>query len=418
MSLIPVSTTSAPLLSTLSDWRIVARITALALWGFWIISMLGGLIASNGLPLDLGGHVLGADFLQFYSAGFSLLEGNESHLYDRTFQHLQQAQVVGYPLHGMFNFNATPWLALVYLPLALLPYGVAFLVWTLTQLCLLWLSLKLLGCRSSWYPYLLSFFPIFTSFSFGQNSMMLLVCMVGALWCLNKGAIRWAGVCVGLLSFKPQYMIVFLMWFIVDRRYRDALTGFCIIGCLLTLLCLVTTPHALYSFLSQIPGELATIESVSGFPLAAFHTVRSFFSVLIPWPYLACAATAIIIAWTFARTIQCLVSAHLSTEMKASAVVITTLLVSPYNMVYDLSILTIPALLIANEQSSTSNGTRWRPTFAIAWCAILLGVTLVNPLQQRFFTHWLHVSEAAVVATGLFILGSLAASNKRHSSGL
>ena len=145
-----------------------AWITAVALWGAWLASILLG----RG-PLDLAGHVVGTDFLEFYTAGYTLRLGESGRLYDIAYQSQLQQSLIGPALKDYYAFITPPFLAWLYRPLAGLPYSLGFAVWSLFGLLCLWAALRWLGAPG-WRPLIwsLTFFPVFASVSYGQNSLL------------------------------------------------------------------------------------------------------------------------------------------------------------------------------------------------------------------------------------------------------
>ncbi len=91
------------------------------LWLAWLGSVLLG--PGN---LDLAGQPVGTDFLEFYAAGATLLRGESARLYDRDYQARLQQEIIGPGLRAYYAFITPPFFAALFVPLALLPYGLAF----------------------------------------------------------------------------------------------------------------------------------------------------------------------------------------------------------------------------------------------------------------------------------------------------
>lgn len=117
-----------------------AWIAGAALWGGWLLSLLGG---SGGL--DLAGQVIGTDYLEFYAAGWMIRHGQAARLYDPEAQLAAERAILGPSLPAYHAFLNPPFLALLFVPLSLLPYPVSFALWSAMQLLLLALSLRALS---------------------------------------------------------------------------------------------------------------------------------------------------------------------------------------------------------------------------------------------------------------------------------
>jgi hypothetical protein len=57
-------------------------------------------------------------------------------------------------------------------------------------------------------------------FVMGQNSALILLLVAGALWALRRDREVLAGLLIGLLGFKPNWVLGFVLWLAVTRRWR------------------------------------------------------------------------------------------------------------------------------------------------------------------------------------------------------
>jgi hypothetical protein len=124
----------------------------------------GGLALALSLPLavhDAGiartyllshanGLALPSDFLNYYTAGRTLLD-QPAALYMPDLEAALQRTITGQPdLYA--QFQNMPQVALLFVPLAWLPYGLAYLLWAALNLALLIASVWLLAPRQSRWP--------------------------------------------------------------------------------------------------------------------------------------------------------------------------------------------------------------------------------------------------------------------------
>ena len=116
-----------------------AWIAGAVLWLAWLLSIVLG--PGN---VDLAGQVVGTDYLQFYTAGYTLRSGESARLYDMAYQARLEQELIGPELRAYHAFITPPFLAWLFVPFASLPYGVSFALWSLLGLAGLGLSLHLL----------------------------------------------------------------------------------------------------------------------------------------------------------------------------------------------------------------------------------------------------------------------------------
>jgi hypothetical protein len=383
----------------------LASITAFVLWVGWMLCIAPTWFRPS--PLDLTGNLLGADFIQFYAAAVSVVRGDAARLYDQAFQYSLQAELVGINPTGAYNFNAAPWLVFLFLPFSFLPFKAAYAAWILFQATCLLVVMYLLKIQRRSAVYLLSFFPIFAAFSYGQNGTFLLLLFTLTWHLLGKESPFLAGLTASLISYKPQFMTgLFLLW-TLDRSRHRALLGACTgVGglLLLTSLCL---PAALSTYVHHSFFSLSRIESLPGFPFEKFHTVYSLFSLLIPSTEvavtLACALVVSGAIWFYRVASR---STFSPADLRFSCAILFTLLATPYTMVYDLSLLVLPAVLLLRHLPSQRSFLK-AVYFSVS-TALFLSVPVINPLQVAYLPYWLHISEAVLVVALLAVLRRLA----------
>jgi hypothetical protein len=175
---------------------------------------------------QLNGAVYHADFLNYYSAGEMLLE-QPGNLYRPDAERAFQRQLAG----GADVYDAfwsLPQLALLFAPLALLPYGVAYLVWCVVNLSLLALSAHLLAPRIAgrsagwlWTLLALCYLPVVHALTDGQTPFVLLCGFCGFVWLMEGGHPAAPTALLGW-AWKPQLMLAPLLALVLGRRWRSA----------------------------------------------------------------------------------------------------------------------------------------------------------------------------------------------------
>src|ERR1700760_1805393 len=104
-----------------------ARGYSLILLAFYAIAAICWIALSDGL-IDRNGKPIGTDFSSFYAAGRMALEGHAEAVYDMAAHYAPEQQIFGAatPYYGWLY---PPIFLLVAVPLALLPYAAALIVW-------------------------------------------------------------------------------------------------------------------------------------------------------------------------------------------------------------------------------------------------------------------------------------------------
>lgn len=163
---------------------------------------------------------VGSDFIQDYAAGAAFLRGEP--IYGRSLT------MLAYTLTGVTgheNFHP-PFAAVLFSPLSLLDYQIAFTLWVLVNGLLLFvvaeLLLRNLNLDSQlryWYPLLLFWPPAIFAFGTGQSSI-LLVLLVFLTWAALRGRHpRVAGALLGLAALIKLFPAYLVLVFIARREW-------------------------------------------------------------------------------------------------------------------------------------------------------------------------------------------------------
>jgi len=165
------------------------------------------------------------DFSLIYTGTRIVYAGNGAKLYDLQQQKQVNASLFTYPQPLLYEHP--PFEALLLAPLATLPYRTAYLFWGLLNACV-WLALPLvlrpyapvpkemLGYLALW----LLFAPLGVTLFQGQTSLMLLAAFVLTFKQLKKGKTFKAGVWLGLGLFKFQFVVPFVLIFLLRRQWK------------------------------------------------------------------------------------------------------------------------------------------------------------------------------------------------------
>lgn len=326
-----------------------------------LILFLGALVIAFDLwvvGLRENATTRGDDFFQFWAAGRALLHGDDPYdpqawrqIYEQESAWRWQTDqpVFPYPL----------WTALPFVPLALLPAFWAGLLWVvMSELFLVLsaaLSIKGLNWKNyeQWMPLtmalLITFEPVLLTILFGQLGILLLVLACGIFYLIGRRHHVAAGILLGLTLIKPHLFIV-------------------VIPILLVVMFLQRRWGFIASFAMTATGLLASSWLVDpGWPsrwqahLAGTAKVRLTISPTI-WGFSHTIVTSLRTEalWVVASLSACLILAGILGYLwyvrrdalregdqlapLLSLIMIVSLLVSPYMLSYDFTLLLLPII--------------------------------------------------------------------------
>ncbi|MFO0839042.1 MAG: glycosyltransferase family 87 protein [Phycisphaerae bacterium] len=353
---------SAFALILVSGWGIA---TANLLWNF-------------DLGLDSGGRPLGGDFMAFYAAGHMVGSGEAGSLYDLAAQQRMQQRILGPRTYsGLAAYVNPPLPALLFTPLAALPYRAAFITCSLLTIACAALAGFRAARIASWSERMttvgltVTFFPIIIAATGGQNTPVSLLLLTLAYGALLRNSDRAAGAWLGLLAFKPQMIALLLLLALLRRRWwcvgvaaaviaaQGAVSGV-ILGFDWPLRYLAMLRDYAPLEAAANEGKSISLVALAGVSLGTATTtalwVASAIAVLstwigMQWPPFVCAARS---RWRLGQrdSTTCAVDASdraTITGADWSAAICASLLLSPHAMWYETGLLTLPAVLLIDE---------------------------------------------------------------------
>ena len=182
------------------------------------------------------GPALGADFTGFYVAGTILNGDSPERLYDLEFQNrLYHRLLPGAPAEERLPYVYPPFFALLFRPLAVLPYSWSYLVWLCMSVGLFLASVAftvqntptLVGRdRLTALLLCLSFQPlVLECWLGGQTSVVGLFWLTVALWCERSGRPLASGLALSACLYKPTLLVLLVPMLAIAGRWR-ILLGF------------------------------------------------------------------------------------------------------------------------------------------------------------------------------------------------
>ena len=331
----------------------------------------------------------GSDFVVYYSAGSLALTGQAADAYELPLLHREEQRTVGDV--QPFPWYYPPQFQLVLAPLALLPYPAALALWLAGTAAAMGVAMRRVVWPWSVGLGLAAFVPVMVCVGFGQNGMLTAALLGGVVLLVDRRP-GTAGVLLGLLTYKPQFLIVAGLGLILGRRWRvlgwaGATAGVLVLASVAALGLeawrgfvdsLGTASDSLYQRdgSEKMPGVLA-----AGVTLGLPRLMSQLLHGAVALPCLLGAA------WTW--------KGNINPARRNAATALATVIVSPYAFVYDLAVLVLVAGWLTAEARERG---RWRHGERL-----LLALCVTAPLWSWF------LAEATSVQLGwLALVGLLA----------
>jgi hypothetical protein len=175
---------------------------------------------------DAPANVIGGDFPAFYGAGSIVLDGDWDELYSIGRQ--AEAQRGLHDDGEVWYFAYPPQVAVAYVPLALLPYPLAYALHTIAMAGALLGAVLLARPMVPWLrgreaiamASALAFWPMFRAVTGGSNTALTLFLIVAAWRLVVEERPIVAGLAASMLLYKPTFAIPLIGLYLVGRYWR------------------------------------------------------------------------------------------------------------------------------------------------------------------------------------------------------
>lgn len=353
---------------------------------------IGYLIASKDGVNDFKGRPLGTDYSNVYAAGTYALEDTAENAYMPQLQHGREQYLFGEetPFYG---WHYPPFFLLIASALALMPYLLSLFVWQAATLALYLRSLwDILPQRALLLP-ALAFPAVVVNIGHGHNGFLTAALIgMGLLWLKPKPIL--AGICIGLLAYKPQFGLLIPLALLAGGHYRAFFSATLMVGALSALVTALYGEGIWHAFLGSLEftREMVLEQGDTG-----FHKIQSVFAAVrllgggVSFAYDAQIFTIIVLA----VTLVWLWRSSASDEIKYAALIVGSLLATPYSLDYDLMVLA-PAFAFLVRHGLRQGFAPWEISLiAFAWS---------TPLYARSVAVFTHVPLAVIAMLLLYCM--------------
>jgi alpha-1,2-mannosyltransferase len=305
-----------------------------------------------------GVSTISGDFVSFWTAGRLALQGHAADAYREVPHFFQQLALHHDPEDwGYVAFFYPPSFLLLCAGLALLPYFPALCLWLVAGCALYAAALramvpKNLSARELIWILFLGYPAVMVNAGFGQNGFLSTALLGGAATLLDARP-ALAGICLGLLSYKPQLGLVVPLALAVAGRWR------CFSAAAATVL--VLTAAATLAFGTQIwPAFWADMADAQHNWMEAYNPLylRYWISLYgavrlhdgaVALAYVLQTAVSLIAAFMLLRALWRRPPGARSGRAEIAAIAACVPFCSPFMLEYDLVILAIPMVWLLGE---------------------------------------------------------------------
>ncbi len=208
---------SAPQFSAARAIYVVSLTLALA-----YLVVLGGTYLKGDFLTDKEGRPIANDFVNVVAAGRLALEGKAASAYDWPLLKEAEVRAIGHDFDNYYGWHYPPTFLFVAAAFATLPYLAAAIAWLVTSLAAYVAAMiGILGDtfgRRTGALVALGFPAGLWNVTAGQNRFLTAALIGGTLGLLERHPV-FAGICLGLLTYKPQFGLLFPLVLIADRRW-------------------------------------------------------------------------------------------------------------------------------------------------------------------------------------------------------
>jgi arabinofuranan 3-O-arabinosyltransferase len=300
------------------------------------VAYLAAAWAQGSWVIGADGSKIFNDFVTIWAAGKMALAGHATLAYDWAQLKPVDESIVG-PVSGYLVWPYPPTFLLAAAALALLPYVTAFFFWVLgTFIAYLAIIRAIIGDRVGYF--LAAGFPaVIANALVGQTAFLSTALIGGALVFMDTQPI-WAGVLLGLLTYKPHLGLLFPIALAVSGRWRVFFTAGIVAVLMATVSWAVFGSESWVAFASGISHSLVSdgsadwgkMQTVSGLIRAFGGGETLAWSSQIGVTVIAAAAVAVV--WR----------SSIAYEIKAATLGVAALIAAPHLLTYDLVILAVP----------------------------------------------------------------------------
>ena len=324
-------------------------------------------LVGNWIVGSDGRNIL-ADFGTLWTSGALVRDHHAVLAYDWDAVRQAMIALTGNDHFGRFGFHYPPPFLFVVVLLAQIPYRLSFVLWVIASTIPYAGVVRALVGRPIGWALAMAFPALFFNSIIGQNGCVT-AALIGATLLFLPTRPVLSGICLGLLTYKPQYGLLFPLVLVATAQWRAVASAAVTTAALGVASWLAFGTETWLAFLQQVPvasqaflsnGEANFGKMQSLLALVRYAGGGENLAWVVHWSFAATIAVALVVLWR----------SSVRYEVKAAALALGAVLATPYVFMYDLVVLAIPVALIVRLGLET--GFRKNEVYALAAAGGLL----------------------------------------------
>jgi arabinofuranan 3-O-arabinosyltransferase len=306
--------------------------------------LLGTCVFQGYWLIDAAGRPIDYDFVNVWAAGSLTLAGTPAAAYDWTAHRAVEVAGIGHDFGGYYGWHyPPPWLAPAALR-ALLPYIPAMVAWLALTLPAYLATVRAIVGERFAVVMACAFPGVLWNITAGQNGFVTAALIGGMLVNLDRAPLV-AGVLLGLLTYKPQFGILFPLVLACDGRWRVLAAAAVTAGALVVASLAAFGAESWHAFFTWMPVTSAAVFEDGRAGLNKLQSLAGVVRWLGGSTAVAMTAQAVLIVGASAALIW-LNRRAVDPGIKAAALAVAALLATPYLYIYDFPVLAIPLAFV------------------------------------------------------------------------
>lgn len=293
---------------------------------------------------DKNGLGIPTDFVSFWAAGRLALDGFPAQAFDWDILKRIEVTKLGQDFSGDFPWHYPPPFLFVASVLALLPYSVAHLGWILASIVPYLAVVRAIVGHN--FGVLLALAAPFVSINalVGQTGFLTAALIGGTLYLIPIRPVL-AGICLGLLTYKPQYGLLFPLVLIADGQWRVFVSATVTAIAMFALSWLAFGSEswlAFFQWMTKSSQAILTEGKATWWKLQSVYSMVRYFG----GPEQLAWAFQFVLTAVLAVGLALMWRSRVPYTLKAAALATGTLLATPYVAIYDMVVLAIPVAFL------------------------------------------------------------------------
>ena len=324
---------------------------------------------------DADGHLIHTDYINVWAAGKLALDGHPALAWDWPIHKQVQVDMLGQNYVGDYAWHYPPPFLFVAMLLAHLPYAAGLASWAAASFVPYIAMMRgLVGQR---FGLLVgAAFPVVLANTMAGQNGFLTAALLGGTLVLMPARPVLAGICLGLLSYKPQYGVLFPLVLIAARQWRTFIAAAVTTAALAATSWIAFGTESWQAFFHWMPMFSQAFFTEGR---ATFYKLQSVFGLVrtlggsehLAW----------VLQWLMSGTVVAgvvwLWRSRADYELKAAALATGALLLTPYLFLYDVMVLAIPVGLLI--RIGLESGFRRNE---LVWLACAMALLIAFPFTE------------------------------------